>query len=88
MLKLLAVLAPVLILSGCCQVFGICTSLMSTLLLTALKMSLSSSHIPELSPIRLSARIWQCRVLPPAQSHQDEFKRATSDSAQPDIGRS
>ena len=26
MLKLLAVLAPVLILSGCCQVFGICTS--------------------------------------------------------------
>ena len=26
MLKLLAVLAPVLILSGCCQVFGICTT--------------------------------------------------------------
>jgi hypothetical protein len=26
-------------------------------------------------------------VLPPAQSHQDEFKRATSDSAQPAIGR-
>lgn len=26
MLKILAVLAPVLILSGCCQIFGICTS--------------------------------------------------------------
>ena len=26
MLKLVAVLAPVLILSGCCQLFGICTS--------------------------------------------------------------
>ena len=65
MLKFVVLLAPLLILSGCCQVFGICTSADVHTSIDRPEDVAQQEHFPATSRILLWERGWQPQVPPP-----------------------